>query len=146
MSVLRFAALIAVTGILGAEAPSPARQQTLRVPYVPESRILRKVNPIYPLAAVEHRIEGTVWFSALIGKDGRVENLRLISGHPLLRDAALEAARQWLYVPATVGGVPVRVLTRIRIHFALASYLAPGKIAKVACGSRPGDARLHVLM
>lgn len=136
MYVLRFAALIAVIGILGAEPPSPAREQPLRVPDVPDSRIVRKVNPVYPLAAVRRRIQGSVTFSALIGKDGRVERLRVISGHPLLIDAAQEAAKQWVYVPATVGGVPVRVLTRIRIQFALASYLAPRKVANVARDSR----------
>ena len=136
MAVLRFAALIAVGGILVAEPVSAASERPLRIPIVPESRILRKVSPVYPLAAVAHRVEGAVWFSALIGKDGQVERLRVITGHPLLRDAAREAAEQWLYRPATVGGIPVRVITRIRIQFALAPYLTPGKVAIATQGSR----------
>ncbi len=96
---------------------------------MPESRILRKVSPVYPLSAVQHRIQGSVWFSALIGKDGRVEDLHWISGHPLLIAAAREAARQWVFRPATVGGVPVRVITRIRIHFDLATYIRPRQVA-----------------
>ena len=99
---------------------------------MPESRILRKVSPVYPIAAVQHRIQGNVWFSALIGKDGRVENLRCISGHPLLIAAAQDAARQWAFRPATVGGVPVRVITRIRIQFDLATYIRPPQIAAIA--------------
>jgi len=137
MAVPKVTALTALAGLFLALPASVAGEQPLRVPDVPDSRIVRKVNPVYPLAAVRRRIQGSVTFSALIGKDGRVERLRVISGHPLLIDAAQEAAKQWVYVPATVGGVPVRVLTRIRIHFALASYLAPRKVASVTRDSRP---------
>jgi TonB family protein len=129
MTVLSFVALTALSGIIVAEPLDRPRERALRIPVVPDSRILRKVAPIYPLAAVHHRIQGNVWFSALIGKDGQVERLRLISGHPLLISAAREAAQQWIYRPASVGGVPVRVATVIQIQFALDPYLRPGKVA-----------------
>jgi protein TonB len=129
MAVLRLAALIALSGIIATGPLLPAAERPLHVPFMPESRILHKASPVYPLAAVQHRIQGSVWFSALIGKDGRVEGLRLISGHPLLIAAAREAAQQWVYEPATVDGVPVRVLTRIQIQFSLEAYLRPSRIA-----------------
>jgi TonB family protein len=129
MTVLRFVALIALSGIIAAQPLHPASERPLRIPFVPDSRILRKASPVYPLAAVQRRIQGSVCFSALIGKDGRVEGLRWISGHPLLVAAAREAAAQWVYRPATVGGVPVRVITRIQIRFALETYIRPGPVA-----------------
>jgi protein TonB len=129
MTVFKLAALIALGGVLASSPLQAAFERPLHVPNMPESRILHKANPVYPLAAIQHRIQGSVWFSALIGKDGRVEGLRLISGHPLLIAAAREAAQQWAFQPATVRGVPVRMLTRIQIQFSLEAHLRPGTIA-----------------
>ena len=129
MAAFRFAALILLGGILAAQPAQSARERPLHVPSMPESRILRKVSPVYPIAAVQHKIQGSVWFSVLIGKDGRVENLRCLSGHPLLIAAAQEAASQWVFRPATVGGVPTRVLTRIQIQFDLATHIRPRQVA-----------------
>jgi len=129
MTVPKLAALIALGGMIAPGPLQSATERPLRVLSMPDSRILRKVNPVYPLAAVQHRIQGSVWFSALIGKDGRVKDLRWISGHPLLTAAAREAARQWVYQPITVGGVPVRVITRIQILFSLEAYIRPGQVA-----------------
>ncbi len=134
MAALRFAALILLGGMLAAQPAQRAFERPLHVLSMPESRIVRRVSPVYPLAAVQHRIQGSVWLSVLIGKDGRVENLRCISGHPLLIAAAQEAARQWVFRPATVGGVPVRVLTRIQIQFDLATYIRPRQVAATTQG------------
>lgn len=125
MKILRLLALTVIAWTLAAQSKPPVRERPLHVPEMPESRILQKVNPVYPLAAIQRHIEGSVWFSAVIGKDGRVESLRWISGHPLLIAAAREAARQWVFRPAKVGGVPVRVITRIPIHFNLAVHQHP---------------------
>lgn len=132
MAAFGFAAIIVLGGILAAQPLQRSVDRPLHVPSMPESRILRKVSPIYPQAAVQHRIQGSVWFSVLIGKDGLVDNLRCISGHPLLIAAAQEAARQWVFRPATVGGAPVRVITRIQIRFDLATYLRPRQVAAAA--------------
>jgi TonB family protein len=137
MTVLRLAALIALSGIFAIGPLQSASERPLHVPFMPESRILHKASPVYPLAAVQHRIQGSVWFSVLIGKDGLVEGLRVISGHPLLIAAAREAAQQWAFQPATVGGVPVRVVTRIEIHFSLETYLRPAQIAANKAGDPP---------
>lgn len=130
MTVLRIAACLAIGGAILAQPLQSIAERALRIPFVPDSRILRKVSPVYPHAAIQRRIQGTVCFAALIGQDGRVEHLRLLSGHPLLIVAAREAAQQWAYVPATVRGIPVRVITQIQIHFALDQYVKPGKVAR----------------
>lgn len=122
MTVLSFAALITLSGAFAAQPLQSASERALRIPFVPDSRILHKVQPAYPHGAIQRHIQGTVRFAAIIGKDGRVARLRLLSGHPLLIAAAREAAQQWLYYPASVRGIPVRVMTQIQINFDLRAH------------------------
>ncbi|MGB9459245.1 MAG: M56 family metallopeptidase [Bryobacteraceae bacterium] len=84
-------------------------------------RLISKVDPVYPPLAKQAKIQGTVELSAVIGKDGRVQDLRVIRGHPLLVQAALDAVKNWVYQPTLVNGEPVEVKTSIQINFALAS-------------------------
>jgi len=84
-----------------------------------ERRLLRKADPIYPQQALEARIQGVVRFNAIVGNDGSVENLQLVSGHPLLVQAATQAARQYVFESTLVNGSPVRVVTMLEIRFAL---------------------------
>jgi len=119
MVLLRLTAMSFVVGIALPAAPQAADEQVLRVPSMPDWQLIHKVDPEYPAAALHRRIQGTVRFSALIGKDGRVETLRLISGHPLLVRAARKAAQQWVYSPTLIGGKPIRVITLVDIHFQL---------------------------
>ena len=63
-------------------APQEADEPVLRTPSMPEDSLVHKVEPGYPRAALLYRIQGTVRFSAIIGKDGRIEHLRLLDGHP----------------------------------------------------------------
>ena len=86
-----------------------------------------KVEAKYPPEALRHHIQGTVRLEAVIGKDGHVEHLRLISGHPLLVPAARKAARQWIYRPTLLHGKPVRVATEIDVQFQLDEYGRPLK-------------------
>ena len=58
-------------------------------------------------------------FNAVIGKDGTIQNLDLVSGHPLLVPAATEAVRQWVYQPTLLNGEPVEVVTQIDVNFTL---------------------------
>lgn len=81
--------------------------------------LIHQVPPIYPPLARQARIQGTVRFDATIGEDGRVANLQLVSGHPLLVAAAQQAAEQWVYKPTLLNGQPVRVITNIDINFTL---------------------------
>jgi protein TonB len=89
------------------------------MPLMPERKLLHKVDPEYPPAALQHRIQGTVRFNAIIGKDGHIERLRLIDGHPLLVRSARQAVQQWIYRPALLGDKPVRVITQIDVPFQL---------------------------
>ena len=65
------------------------------------------------------RISGTVRFTAIIGKDGAIQNLQLVSGHPLLIEAARQAVSQWQYRPTLLNGEPVEVVTQIDVNFTL---------------------------
>jgi protein TonB len=83
--------------------------------------LIRQVRPRYPPLARDARIQGTVVLQALIGKDGRIENLHVLSGHPMLTQAAIEAVRQWLYRPYYLNNQAVEVDTEIRVNFTLAT-------------------------
>ncbi len=94
--------------------------QTIRVGgQVQEQNLIAKVDPVYPPLAMQARIQGTVRFSATIGKDGRVSNLQLISGHPLLIEAAKTALLQWIYRPTLTNGNAVDVVTTVDVNFTL---------------------------
>jgi TonB family protein len=81
--------------------------------------LISKVNPIYPPLAREARIQGLVLLAAQISKKGEVESLQLISGHPMLAPAAIDAVKQWKYRPYLRNGSPVKVRTVIQVNFAL---------------------------
>jgi TonB family protein len=82
-------------------------------------KIVEHVEPDYPTLARQTRIQGTVRLHAIIGTDGHVEELEVISGHPLLVQAAMEAVRKWRYAPTTWNGQPVEVDTTIDFIFSL---------------------------
>jgi TonB family protein len=83
------------------------------------ARIVNKVQPVYPEAARQARIDGVVRLHAIIGKDGSIAQLEVISGDPLLQQAALDAVRQWIYQPTLLEGKPVEVDTVIDVIFRL---------------------------
>jgi len=87
---------------------------------VQAANLVSKVNPLYPPLAKQARIQGVVHLTAIIGTDGAVRNLQVISGHPLLVPPALEAVRQWTYQPTLQNGKPVEVVTTIDVNFTLA--------------------------
>jgi protein TonB len=109
--------LTAVAAIFILAAADPA--DFLRIQSVPESKILHRVQPVYPPDAIDAHIQGMVRIAITIGKDGRVERARLASGHPLLAPAALQAARQWTFEPFERDGKPIRVMTQVEMPFAL---------------------------
>jgi len=86
---------------------------------VEEGLQIRNVKPIYPAIALAAGIEGEVVLQAEIGKDGRIENLRAVSGNPLLIRAALDAVQQWRYRPYLLNGGPVEVETQITVRFGM---------------------------
>ncbi len=101
--------------------PKVATPQRVRVSQgVTEGLLLRKVQPTYPPLARSARIQGQVVLQAVIGKDGTIQNLRAISGHPMLTPAAIDAVKQWRYKPYFLNGEPVEVDTQITVNFTLA--------------------------
>ena len=99
---------------------SGERPQILLEPYYKqEARLIYSVRPVYPQLARKARIQGVVRLQVLIGKDGVVEKLRLLSGHPFLVKAAMDAVKQWRYEPCRVMGESVAVTTTIDISFSL---------------------------
>jgi protein TonB len=95
------------------------------------ANLIYKVQPVYPQLAKQARVQGTVRFTAIIGKDGHILNLQLISGHPLLVQPAQDAVKQWIYKPTLLNGEPVEVVTQIDVSFTLsdeppAQPLPPG--------------------
>lgn len=83
------------------------------------AKLLKRVIPPYPVLARQTRIQGTVHLLGIVAKDGRVQNLRVIDGHPLLRQAALDAVSQWVYSPTILNGQPVEVEAPIDVNFTL---------------------------
>jgi protein TonB len=81
--------------------------------------LIRRVNPAYPPLARQARIQGQVLLRAQISKEGSIENLQLISGHPMLVQSALDAVKQWKYKPYLLNGEPVEVDTEIQVNFTL---------------------------
>jgi len=79
----------------------------------------RYVQPTYPPLARQARIQGAVILQAEISKDGTIQNLRLVSGHPMLAPAAIEAVKQWRYRPYLLNGEAVEVETQITVNFSL---------------------------
>ncbi len=100
--------------------PKVATPQRVRVSQgVSAGLLVRKVNPNYPPLARQARIQGQVLLQAEISKDGSIQNLRLISGHPMLAPAAIEAVKQWRYKPYLLNGEPVEVETQVQVNFTL---------------------------
>jgi len=102
--------------------------------------LVKKVAPVYPPLARQARIQGTVTLRVVISKSGDVLNIRLISGHPLLAPASIEAVKQWKYQPYLVDGMPVEVETEVQVNFKLGKEPAPEGIAGDAPGGLPPGA------
>jgi TonB family protein len=99
-----------------ASEPATGRRIALSGP-AQGGKLINRVDPVYPAQAQAAGISGTVRLNAVIGTDGRIKNLALVSGHPLLISAAQAAVRQWVYEPTLLGGEPVEVTTQIDVHF-----------------------------
>lgn len=100
-------------------APPAAPTQITVGGEVQAGLILQKTQPVYPTLARQGRIQGNVQLKAIISADGKIKSLTVISGHPLLVDAAQDAVRHWTYQPTLLNGVPVEVKTEILVRFEL---------------------------
>ncbi len=109
-----------IGGVGGAPPPpKPAQSRIRQGGAVTAASLINRVQPNYPPLARQTRISGTVRLHAIISKDGTVQQLEVLSGHPLLVQAALDAVRQWRYRPTTLNGEPVEVDTTIDVIFSL---------------------------
>ncbi len=86
---------------------------------VTEGLLIHRVTPVYPKMAIMTRQQGTVLLQAEIGRDGTIQNLRVISGPPMLINSAMDAVKQWRYRPYLLNNEPVEVETQITVNFTL---------------------------
>ena len=111
-----------IGGIVNAAGAIPKQviPQRVRVSSgVSTGLLIRKITPTYPPLARQARIQGQVILQAEISKEGTIQNLQLISGHPMLAPAAIEAVKQWRYKPYLLNGEPVAVETQVVVNFSL---------------------------
>ena len=121
-----------IGGIIGSvptAAPPPPPPPKVDKPVTPQrirvggnvqaAKLIRQPKPVYPPLAKQARISGHVILNAIIGKDGTIQNLHVVSGHPMLTNAALDAVKEWRYKPYYLNGEPVEVVTTINVNFTL---------------------------
>jgi protein TonB len=111
-------------GVIGGIVSSTSSMAAVpKVSLAPPARIRisqgAKIEPRYPPLAQKARIQGDVLLTAIISKTGEVENLTLVSGHPMLVPAAFDAVRQWRYRPFLLNGEPVEVETTVTVTFTI---------------------------
>ena len=99
-------------------SPTPSNHPP-RVSHPMEGSLILPVQPEYPPLAKQARVEGTVVLRAVIDREGKIENLQVLSGHPMLAAAAVKAVEQWRYRPYLLNEQPIEVETLITVHFTL---------------------------
>jgi periplasmic protein TonB len=115
-----------IGGVMSAAPPPPpppkaATPKRIRVGgQVESAKLIFQPKPEYPPLAKMARIQGTVKLEAIISKDGTIQDLKTISGHPLLLKSAIDAVSRWRYQPTLLNGEPVEVVTEIDVNFSLA--------------------------
>jgi protein TonB len=99
-----------------------ATPQRIRISQgVTRGLLIQRVEPAYPPLARAARVQGEVVLQAIIDRDGNIQNLQLMSGHPMLVPSAIAAVKQWRYKPYLLNGNPVEVETSITVIFTLAN-------------------------
>ena len=114
-------------GLLGGPAtnvpppPPPAEpREPIRVSRgVQNSRLIHKVNPVYPELAKRARVSGIVLLQVTVDERGLVAGIKLIRGHPLLNQSAIDAVSRWMYSPTLLSGEPVPVIATVTVNFVL---------------------------
>jgi protein TonB len=114
-----------ISSVAAAPPPPPpppaAAPKRIRVGgQVEAAKLIFQPKPEYPPLARMARIQGTVRLEAVISRDGTIQDLKVVSGHPLLVKAAIEAVQRWRYQPTMLNGEPVEVVTEVDVNFVLA--------------------------
>jgi TonB family protein len=104
-----------------ARATAPAAERTNISTVAATTIVTRSVQPDYPMLARQMRVQGSVLLQALIGRDGMIQDLRVLSGPPILAAAAQEAVRQWHFKPHYVGTQPVETRASITVNFTIST-------------------------
>jgi protein TonB len=99
--------------------PKPVIARPSRISAIQMARPIHRVEPVYPALARQMRISGVVELQGVIGTDGRIHELRVLSGHPMLVKAAVDAVSQWIYAPTILNGQAVEVAAPITVNFRL---------------------------
>jgi TonB family protein len=86
---------------------------------IQKQQLIERVQPDYPALARQSKLEGTVNMHVVIGIDGTVQRTQLVSGHPVLAEAAMNAVKRWRYKPTMLNGQPVEVDTAVEVIFSL---------------------------
>jgi len=100
--------------------PPPAPTHPIRISQMSPGSLIYQLQPVYPPLARTAHVEGQVVLAALISKEGTIENLRVLKGHPMLLNSAVEAVSKWRYRPYILNSEPVEVETQITVNFLLA--------------------------
>ena len=103
------------------EKPAPAAE-TPRIRtggMVLEGKLISRVEPQYPPLARQMRVQGVVELLAVVGTDGRIRELKMLSGSPLLAPAAIDAVKRWVYRPTFLNSEPVEIMAPITVTFKL---------------------------
>ena len=117
--------ILASTPVVAPPPPPPVKKappppKRIRVGgAVQKANLIRQVRPVYPPLARQARIQGTVKLTAIIARNGTIQKLEVLSGHPLLIPSALQAVKQWRYKPTLLNGQPVEVVTQVDVNFTL---------------------------
>ena len=109
-----------VGGVIGGLPDAPPPAQAVRVGgQIKEPKKLKAPQPVYPDIAKQARVQGVVILECTISPQGRVTNVTLLRGIPLLDQAAIDAVKQWVYTPTLLNGVPVPVIMTVTVNFKL---------------------------
>jgi TonB family protein len=139
--VAAFLLIVGLSSLSAAQAGPPGPPFVHAAESVMAEQLVTKVPPIYPPLARQAHIQGKVVLQVRISKSGDVVDLQLVSGHPMLATAAIEAVKQWKYKPHLLNGGPVEVETNVTVNFTLSDKPAaddPGSAGEIP-GGIPGD-------
>jgi len=116
----RGSVLEAILGSRQVLPPPPVAEHRPPTSHMMEGNLILRVQPDYPSLARQVRVQGQVVLRAIISREGTIEKLQVLSGHPMLVQAAVDAVRQWRYRPYVLNGEPVEVETEVKVNFVLA--------------------------
>jgi periplasmic protein TonB len=99
--------------------PPPGKPIPIRVGRLEPSKLVRKVSPVYPELARRAHVSGAVILEAVVNEEGDIDTIKVLSGHPLLVNAAVDAVKEWKYSPTILNGEPVSIIATVTVEFHL---------------------------